>query len=150
MKKIILSLALVASLCFSMNAQDISKAIGIRGGNYNWELSYQNPLGNSNRLELDLGLYSGYGLNIAGVYQWTKSLSFVADGLHWYYGFGPEVGLWSKSLALGICGQIGLEYNFNNIPLQLSLDYRPGWYFIPSSYHWNTGDGAAFSVRYKF
>jgi hypothetical protein len=54
-----------------------------------------------------------------------------------------------QTCALPIfAGQIGLEYNFN-IPLQLSLDYRPGFYLVPAG-HGGAWEGAALGIRYRF
>ena len=116
---------------------------GIAG--YGAELSYQQPFG-ANRVELDLGL-NGWGLGLNGLYQWVKPLPQLAEGFDWYLGAGAGLGLAGGSFGVGILGQIGLEYNFE-FPLQLSLDYRPGIYFLPvfsGSY-----DGVCLSARYRF
>lgn len=151
MKKILFSLALVLSTIGSLSAQVDGKAIGIRFC-YGGEISYQHPMGNANRLELDLGL-THYGAAINGIYQWVWDLSDLADGFNWYAGAGAGVGMFDyagidkNSFSLGVLGQVGIEYNFK-IPLQLSLDYRPGIYLINgfnASY-----DGICLSARYKF
>ena len=151
-----LTLALVVGMIGAMNAQVNGQAIGLRlsnGFGNSAEISYQQALGSSNRLEGDLGL-SNNGLYLTGVYQWVWDLSTLADGFNWYAGVGGNAGLWngnnsySKGLSLGITGQVGIEYNFN-IPLQLSLDYRPIVNIIPTlgnGYY----DGIALGVRYKF
>ena len=150
MKKTILTLALALSFVSALTAQADSKAIGLRLG-YGAELSYQQPLGNANRLELDLGLnYWGFGLS--GVYQWVWNISESSPGFKWYAGVGAGLGSYHysstlNSLGIGILGQIGIEYNFN-IPLQLSLDYRPGIYIIPA--FWGSYDGICLSARYRF
>jgi hypothetical protein len=150
MKKIILLLIFTVSFVSALTAQADSKAIGLRLG-YGAELSYQQPFGNANRLELDLGLnYWGFGLS--GVYQWVWNLSESSPGFKWYAGVGAGLGSYHysstiNSLGIGILGQIGIEYNFN-IPLQLSLDYRPGIYIIPA--FWGSYDGICLSARYRF
>lgn len=153
MKRILLSLVLVMSIYSTLSAQANGKAIGIRGGN-GGEISFQTALGSNNRLELDLGLnswnsnsgYAGFGLT--GIYQWVWGLEQLAPGFKWYAGLGPQIGSWKSGFALGIVGQVGLEYNFT-IPLQLSLDYRPSWYILPNSYGGAWG-GTALSIRYCF
>ena len=150
MKKLFLVLALTAGLTMALNAQDMSKAIGIRGG-WGAELSYQHPLSSSNRLEVDLGLNFLDGTNslfATGIYQWVWDLSqHLAPGFKWYAGAGPVLGLHTSKFLVGAVGQVGIEYNFN-IPLQLSLDYRPGYVFIPET--WPIYDAISFGVRYKF
>jgi len=149
MKKLILSLILVAGFVSVLSAQDSKKAIGVRFGGfsgYGAEVSYQQPLG-ANRLELDLGL-NGMGLGLNGVYQWVKPLPQLYEGFNWYWGVGAGLGLYNfKAFGLGVLGQIGLEYNFE-FPLQLSIDYRPGLYVLPTIYA--SYDGVCLSARYKF
>ncbi|MDO9154600.1 MAG: hypothetical protein Q7U47_13010 [Paludibacter sp.] len=145
MKKIIVTLALLVSIACAMNAQVDGKAIGLRFG-YGAELSYQHPLGNANRLELDLGL-SNWGIALNGIYQWVWDLSALSDGFNWYAGAGAAVGFHQNFFGVGILGQVGIEYNFN-IPLQLSLDYRPGIYVLPG-FH-SSYDGICLGVRYRF
>lgn len=148
MKKFILTLAVIACTFSIAKAQD--NAIGVRFG-YGIELSYQRMLHANNRLELDLGL-SGFSrdFNLAGVYQWVWDLG-VAPGFNWYAGVGATLGLWDKNFGLGINGNIGIEYNFN-IPLAISLDWRPGLYYINKAdpnfqFQWT---GIALGIRYKF
>ncbi len=158
MKKTILLFVLIITIG-ALKAQVDNKTIGLRLGSgfgYGAEISYQQPLSKTNRLELDLGLNSwGFGLN--GVYQWVWDLSELADGFNWYAGVGAGIGSYNfkyntlpnnpSNLSIGVLGQIGIEYKFE-IPLTLSLDYRPGLYFLNgfnSSY-----DGICIAGRYRF
>ena len=147
MKKMFLTIAFIAVITGALRAQADNKAIGLRLGSgfgYGAEISYQQPLSKANRLEVDLGLNSwGFGLN--GVYQWVWGLNDVATGLNWYAGLGASVGNYTSNLGVGFVGQIGLEYNFN-IPLQISLDWRPT---IFNSYYTYYG-GNGLSIRYRF
>ncbi|KAA6348883.1 hypothetical protein EZS27_003683 [termite gut metagenome] len=146
MKKIIFSLILaIGSICM-VNAQD--NAIGLRLG-YSAEASFQHALSSANRLEADLGLNFGKdnGLNLSGTYQWVWDLSALSQGFNWYAGVGAGLGIWDKEFALGVIGQVGIEYHFD-IPLQVSLDYRPGIWFIPDVA--GPGGEIALGVRYKF
>jgi len=159
MKKIILTLALVVSMVSAVKAQADNKAIGLRlGGGFGGgaEISYQQPLDKTNRLEVDLGLNSwGFGLN--GIYQWVWDLSDLGEGFNWYAGVGAGVGTYNfnygndihanRDFSIGVLGQVGLEYKFE-IPLTLSLDYRPGIYFVPSFN--GTYDGICLGARYRF
>ncbi|ARV07650.1 hypothetical protein BTO04_13540 [Polaribacter sp. SA4-10] len=125
MKKVFLLVALLIGSAFSLNAQDISdNAIGLRFGGGNGvggEISYQKSLGDSNRLEIDLGLANEFtNFKATGLYQWVWSLE---DKFNWYAGVGG--GLVSAD-GMGIygAGVIGIEYNFD-APILLSIDYRP-------------------------
>jgi len=149
------------SFAFTSYAQEISKnALGLRlgGGNgFGTEISYQRALSNNNRLEIDLGWKNNRdydGFKLAGVYQWV----WVLEGnFNWYVGAGGGLGNVSYDLPnnrndsetfIFAAGQIGIEYNFDEIPLQLSIDTRPelgfgDWY--------NDFDlDLALGVRYQF
>ena len=159
MKKIIITLALGVCIVSALSAQVEGKNIGFRFGpgfGNSAEISYQHPLGNANRLEADLG-WGSSGLSLTGVYQWVWNLSDLADGFNWYAGVGGGIGSYNfdyltdknktKVTTLGVLGQIGLEYQFE-IPLTVSVDYRPGLYFasgLNSSF-----DGICLSARYRF
>lgn len=151
MKKIILTLVLAVSLAGALSAQVDNKAIGLRFANQfnGGELTFQTPLGHANRLELNLGLNnwsnSNSGIQLTGLYQWVWGLNQVATGLNWYLGLGPSLGSYTSNFGIGVVGQIGLEYNFN-IPLQISLDWRPT--IINSFYTYYGGNGL--SLRYRF
>ena len=155
MKKAFLLLIAVASLGFAANAQN---ALGVRlggGQGYGAELSYQMGMG-GNRLELDLGLRSNdnyTAFNLSGIYQWTGT---IQGNFGWYAGVGASLGYWSwdgahdsdSDIALAIAGQLGVEYDFKAVPIQLSLDIRPKFYVIPETdFHW--GD-IALGIRYMF
>jgi hypothetical protein len=163
MKKIILILAIAVSLPGALWAQAEGKTIGIRLG-YPTEIVFQSGLNNSNRIELGLGLRTyGYGNNsnyalfsLSGVYQWVWDLSALAQGFNWYAGVGASLGYYSYSYVnndysgypVSILGQIGIEYNFN-IPLRLSLDYRPAVQ-LNGNKNGFIADGIALGVRYRF
>ncbi len=154
MKKIILTLAVIACTLSVAKAQD--NTIGLRFGYGFAEASYQRMLSQDNRLEINLGLgafdFDAIVLNLSGTYQWVWDLSALAPGFNWYAGAGASVGLWGSDFGLGVHGTIGIEYNFENIPLALSLDYRPG-YSLPITGEGKGNfdyEGACLAVRYKF
>ncbi len=160
MKKYMLA---VIAVVFSMGAmaQTHDHAIGARfgGGNaFGAEFTYQMGLSNVNRLELDLGLtaHSNYsGFSLAGAYHWLFN---IEGGFNWYVGPAASIGSWSYKSSydttkddgfyLGLGAQGGVEYNFDEIPLQLSVDSRPQ---IPIGAAYNDFYfGVAFSARYTF
>ena len=151
MRKMIIIAALVIGFASVSNAQVDGNAIGIRFGN-GGEISYQHALGSANRLELDLGFgpWNHSNVYLSGVYQWVWDLSELADGFNWYAGVGGAVGF-GETLGLGVLGQVGIEFNFN-IPIQLSLDWRPV-FNVMNSYvgqRYFGYEGIALGVRYKF
>ena len=155
---IITTVALLGFATFAL-AQDISpNAIGLRLGDsdgFGAEVSYQRALGDNNRLEADLGWRSGNnydGFKLTGIYQWV----WLLDGnFNWYAGVGGGLGSYSvdtpgndytDTFAFA-AGDIGVEYNFD-IPLQLSLDFRPELGF--GDFRDDLGFDVALGVRYRF
>lgn len=68
------------------------------------------------------------------------------EAFNWYAGAGPFVGF-GDVFSLGIAGELGLQYNFN-IPLSLSLDWRPGFRLVEDT-DFNAG-GFGINLRYVF
>ena len=137
-------MVIAAVLCLSSAAFAQSRALGVRA-TYGAELSYQHSIG-SNFVEADLGWFKN-GFYLTGVYDFV----FASEGnFNFYAGPGAAVGFYNDSetsgINLGIAGQLGLEYNFN-IPLQLSLDWRPVFNFIHGGFGW---EGIALGIRYRF
>ena len=166
MKKLFLSAFMLLGLAFSTQAQDISKnALGLRLGDndgFGGEISYQRGLSDNNRLELDLGWRDGNGYSafkLAGLYHWVWN---IEGGFNWYAGVGGGTGSWKakdfyvngekfkgdSNTVLFAAGDIGIEYNFD-IPLQLSLDFRPEIYFS-DGVNDDFGPDIALGIRYRF
>lgn len=125
MKKVLLTLSLVLTSIFALNAQEVSgNAIGLRfsGGNgIGGEISYQKALSSNNRLEIDLGLGNDFSdFKATGLYQWVWNLE---EQFNWYAGFGAGL-ISTNEVGLYGAGVVGIEYNFD-APILLSLDYRP-------------------------
>jgi hypothetical protein len=98
------------------------------------------------------------GLNITGLYSVHYPV-FREPGFRVYFGAGAHVGFWNgrynpwfddgdrdSHAVVGIDGQLGLEYTFKDIPLNLSLDWKPAINIIGYTGFW--GSDAALSVRY--
>ncbi|MDR3706134.1 MAG: hypothetical protein P4L28_09535 [Paludibacteraceae bacterium] len=140
MRKLILSSIVILLLGISTaNAQQ--NALGIRIG-YGGEISFQTKF-SGNRGEADLGWWQD-GFTLTGIYQWVKPLG---QGFDWYAGVGATLSSWDKGTGIGAVGNLGLEYNLQ-IPLQLSLDWRPAFYLTPETGFY--GNSVGFSIRYKF
>ena len=114
-------------LGFAVAASAQPKAIGLRVG-YGAELSYQHNVG-ENFIEADLGLASFKNLGIAATYNFN--IAQFGEGFNFYAGPGIGLGM-GETLSVGIAGQAGIEYNFSEAPVQVSLDVRP--YFEIRSY----------------
>jgi hypothetical protein len=171
MKKIILSVVMLVALAFTALAQDISKnAIGLRfgsNGGFGSEISYQRGLSSNNRLELDLGWrnrnnyknndYDDNAIKLTALYQWVWNID---GGFNWYAGIGGGVGsynrdyydndrIYNNNVFAFAAGNIGIEYNFD-IPLLLSIDFRPEFGGNSGYYTNNYGSDVALALRYQF
>ena len=154
-------------LCFlgisTAFSQDISDhTIGLRfsqnsDDNIGVEISYQNLQSDVNRLEFNLGWrsnrhYSSYKLS--GIYQ---KVWLIDGGFNWYIGGGAGFGSWSientdhSGFYVFGAGDIGIEYNFFNIPLLLSLDFRPELNLSISGDKTDSFNSSfGFGIRYQF
>ncbi|HEY0045090.1 MAG TPA: hypothetical protein VGB44_00090 [Flavobacterium sp.] len=165
MKKILLTMLAVIGSAISSQAQEIPKnALGLRLGDsdgFGGELSYQRGLSGNNRLELDLGWRDSKNYDafkLTGLYQWVWN---IEGGFNWYAGVGGGVGSYSfdkkydypgdddGGTFLVLAGDLGIEYVFD-IPLQLSLDIRPEFYFGDDFRDDNFGPDIALGIRYTF
>ena len=154
-KRVVLIFFVLLSAIVSSQAQDISRAAGLRFGGIDEsyaELSYQQPLWGAYRAEANVGI-SLWGTSFSALFQKVWDLSALGNGFNWYAGGGlllgeQNLGRYDKAFGMGILGQAGIEYNFN-IPLQFSLEYRPLLYFITEGDQLNL-DGLILSVRYRF
>lgn len=167
MKKLILFAFILLGLGLNSYAQDITKnALGIRLGDndgFGGEISYQRGLIKNNRLELDLGWRDGKdysAFKLSGLYQWVWK---IEDNFNWYAGIGGGIGSWNgddltvngvrlngeSETVIFVAGDIGIEYNFQEVPIQLSLDFRPEIYFNDNTNN-DFGPDIALGIRYRF
>ena len=162
MKKRDFYFCLLLLFALTSEAQNVSKnAIGLRLGDndgFGGEVSYQRKLYSNNRVELDLGWRNSNDIDaikLTGLYQWIWN---IEKGFYWYAGVGGGLGSWNydqngtsdNGTFVFVAGDIGIEYNFD-IPLQLSLDFRPELYFNSDAYRDNNfGPDIALGIRYRF
>jgi len=163
MKVIYLVSLLILLISESTRAQDISNyAIGVRFGDndgFGAEVSYQHKLDYHERLEVDFG-YRDYrnfdAFKLTGIYQWDWN---IVGGFNWYFGIGAGLGSWSyhngqvgdekDGLFTNAVGNLGIEYNFYNAPILVSLDFRPE-YSVTGNYGEDSHLDLAVSFRYQF
>lgn len=155
MKKTILTFLGIALFAIASNAQDYRTAIGLRGGWPANGLTIKHFLNEQNALEGILAT-SYEGFVVTALYEnehWTGHY----PGLNWFWGFGAHVGFWGdlnpytdnySGPILGADFILGLEYTFDEIPLNLSLDILPSVNLIGYS-GWG-GLHSGLSIRYAF
>lgn len=156
MKKLAIIIILNLGFAFYASAQDYTTGVGFRGGFFKG-LSVKHFIDSDIAIE---GLLTSRweGLGITGLYEIHKPLGNV-DHLVWYYGAGAHIGFWSGDkvdwaddnesyTVIGADVILGVEYNFQEIPINISLDWKPAVNIIGHVGLWT--DGAAFSIRYIF
>ncbi len=131
MKKFLL-IMLAACLAFGARAQ--VRSIGLTVGPYE-AVSFQHMVyGTDNVFQLDLGFHTGVPASGSIRMMASYNISILSprwtDEGTWNFYAGPGVylgGGWApgKGLTLGVMAIVGLEYIFDDLPLQLSADMRP-------------------------
>jgi hypothetical protein len=126
MKKI-LSLTLILSTIFCFNqaySQEYRSAIGVRLSSspavVNNSISFKYFTSESLALEGLLSFSDPVALGLL----FEKHNPFSSAGLQWFYGAGGYVGFGGDTKVGGM-GIIGLDYKFTNVPLNISLDWKP-------------------------
>lgn len=126
MKKILFAIITMIGLAFAnaASAQNYRSALGVRLSSnaavVNNSVSFKYFIGEATALE---GLLS-FSDPVAIGLLFEKHRPFTTAGLQWFYGAGGYVGF-GDDTNLGGMGIIGLDYKFANIPLNLSLDWKP-------------------------
>ncbi|MBK8849299.1 MAG: hypothetical protein IPN73_03970 [Saprospiraceae bacterium] len=151
------SLFVVAFLS-GTNAQDYKSAIGVKLG-YGLVASYKTFLNEKSAVDIFGGIRWG-GIAAGAYYEIHKPIKSV-DRLKWYWGGGASFTTWDYGYAgfdsyyeLGVSGVLGLDYTFDDYPVNVSVDWAPtivlvdSWdYPYGSLSRFRSGYGA-FSVRY--
>lgn len=156
MKKLGFTILLTLFAISFSNAQDYNTGIGVRGGLANG-VTIKHFVSSNTAFE---GIISSRwrGLQLTGLYE-IHGRAFNTDRLNWYIGFGGHLGFWNGDYAnwgepgdsytvVGVDGILGLEYNFTEVPINLSIDWKPAFNIIGYTGFW--ADGGAFSIRYIF
>lgn len=158
MKKTFLLSAIILLFSLLSFGQDYQTSVGLRAG-LPYGLTAKHFLSKTNAVEGVLASSWG-GFVITGLYEnehWTGQY----PGLNWFWGGGAHIGFWDTTrdnpyfnetykgnAVLGIDGIIGLEYTFDEFPLNLSIDLLPTFNII--GYTGWGGINGAISVRYVF
>lgn len=137
MKKMIsVSLFLTAVLLAgTLSAQSYKTGLGVRLSSsqamVNNSISLKHFV--NERAAIEAIFSFGDPLAIGGLYEIHKP--FSAEGLQWFYGGGGYLGFvksWNPNKMknetdanIGAMGVVGLDYKFANVPLNLSLDWKP-------------------------
>ena len=161
MKYFLLSIVFLISITFG-NAQEYNSSIGLRLGPLSG-ITYKKNLRSDLFIEfigtmrLNGFTNNSFGTNLTALVEYQRDFNGLM-GLSWFVGGGAHVGLWSGSgsnvyfnedrmhLLLVIDAIVGLEYVFDDVPLAISLDYKPSFNFIEYFGPWF--DEVALTIRY--
>ena len=122
--KTLFILGLLTTFCFaSAKAQSYQNGLGIRFSNNDAILktgiSYRHLGRNGLALE---ALLSFKPVTLGLMAEKFKPLNVT--GLNWFYGGGAYVAFEGRN-NLGALGIVGLDYKFEGLPINLSLDWKP-------------------------
>jgi hypothetical protein len=153
MKKFLLIISVIFSMTSGLQAQDYENAVGLRLGPSNG-VSFKHFFTTNDAAEGILTARWG-GFNLTGLVERHTS-ALKTDGLYFFYGAGAHFGSFNNSwfndtsnhLVIGIDGILGFEYVFSEIPVNVSLDWKPGINLIGYTGFWS--DEIAFTARYTF
>ncbi|MBL0359065.1 MAG: hypothetical protein IPP72_20360 [Chitinophagaceae bacterium] len=149
MKKNILLSCLIAAISLSATAQNYNTAAGIRLGPNSAAITagftVKHFLNEKAAVEGIVGINNGFG--ICGLYELHFPIEAV-NNLQWFAGAGGYFAVRSSTTFVGAAGIVGLDYKFDEIPLNLSLDWKPELNIISKIAFESSGLGL--SVRYTF
>ncbi|MBP6687022.1 MAG: hypothetical protein KA160_04115 [Lacibacter sp.] len=85
-------------------------------------------------------------ISVGALYEIFKPIAAVPN-LQWYYGGGAFVGFTGFD-NFGIAGIAGVDYQFNEVPINLSIDWKPELTLIEGVQF--RASTVAVSVRFSF
>jgi hypothetical protein len=135
----------------------LDNAVGIRAG-LGSGVTFQHFTNNRNAVEVIA--YQRFGAANLTVLAEAHEQMFDVRGLRYYYGAGAHLWVFNKnsvlqdnilrenSFALGVDAIVGMAFYLRSLPLQFSVDWKPGINLYGSHYiEWDSG---AMSARYRF
>lgn len=119
-------------------------------------ITYKANNGKKASLEALLNSF-GNGVKVTLLAEWHQR-AFSSGQWRWYYGVGGHAGAanryrkhyyYDNYVQVGADGILGLEHTFAEIPLNLSVDWKPELNFIndPGLYVTNLGFSARFALK---
>ncbi len=131
--------------------QSYKSAVGARFG-YILTADYKKSVGENKYVDFYAGFYGGGGFHGGVALNINKPIEDV-NNLYWYYGAGVFFSAYKYntydndlSTFYGVNAVIGLDYEFEELPLDVSVDWMPGYYF--GSYNGFGAYSGGLAVRY--
>jgi hypothetical protein len=161
MKRSLCLALLIFFITVNVNGQDYKTSLGLRAGIPFGPsgVTLKHFLNKATAVEGILAMNYGTGITATCMYEkehWTGKY----PGFNWFWGLGAHAGFmdagatrwvpasFSGGGVLGIDGVAGLEYTFDEIPLNVSLDILPSLNLI--GYFGVNSISSGISIRYVF
>jgi opacity protein-like surface antigen len=141
---------LILFLTTSFFSQNYKMALGFKGGYPGYgSLNAKKSISKSDYLEASIGGFGRYpynvGFNVQIDYERMQALE---EGFSFYYGGGVLLGLTSSFVHLAPKALLGLEYNFEDLPLNISIDTGPYLFVSPKiGFIWGGGLALRYAIR---
>lgn len=161
--KYFLTIAILISLFISdVSSQNYKTAAGLRAV-WGLGLTGKHFINENSAAELIIN-NQGFGLigfryrftRITALYEIHNALDDQLEGLSWYYGGGVFAGFFSGAFSdfvqnrtqVGLTGVLGLDYKFEDLPINVSLDWMPGFSLTGGTGF--VGRAGGLAIRYVF
>ncbi len=141
----------------SLNAQLYDALAGLRLG-VPTSISYKKIITDNKAIEGYLGtkgMDDFRFVNVSGTYQIIQPIDIGGiEELYYYYGVGASIYFWSfeqegpnQRVTPGIQGYLGLEYTFEDRPINITFDWTPSL-FLSGQLSGLRGRYLAIGIRY--
>ena len=141
---------LILFLTTSFFSQNYKMALGFKGGYPGYgSLNAKKSISKSDYLEAGIGGFGRYPYNIGFHVQLDyERMQALEEGFSFYYGGGVLLGLTSSFVHLAPKALLGLEYNFEDLPLNISIDTGPYLFVSPNiGFIWGGGLALRYAIR---
>lgn len=133
--------------------QNYKMALGFKGGYPGYgSLNAKKSISKSDYIDASIGGFGRYPYNIGFHVQLDyERMQNLEEGFSFYYGLGALLGMTSNSNAafhLAPKALLGLEYNFEDLPLNISIDTGPYLFVSPKiGFIWGGGLALRYAIR---
>ena len=137
-------------LTTSFFPQNYKMALGFKGGYPGYgSVNAKKSISKSDYIEASIGGFGRYPYNIGFHVQLDyERMQALEDGFSFYYGGGVLLGLTSSFVHLAPKALLGLEYNFEDLPLNISIDTGPYLFVSPKiGFIWGGGLALRYAIR---
>ena len=136
-------------------AQEYKTAIGLRGG-VTQGITLKHFTSGTSAFDFIFGTYKR-GVHLVLLYEIHAHNVFDVPNLSLFYGPGGHFGHFNHSnirhwgdyendvIAIGVDFVLGVEYTFDEIPINIGIDIKPAFNIIPAIRYWQ---GGALFLRY--